>query len=224
MTDLRIPPEHQRGLSKLFALPDPVASELLRSLTAAAQKIEADTLRISDLPVIAGLASSESEAILDTVHSLYRVRADADVGVEEFVSDVCEFLASSESKEFRLSVDRVGQFSARLTEFLGIDPLNYAAKAAVLRYEHERTVCHLRIITDARPVFGTEKVERPEAVVIFHMLKIAYHDVNRVKESFFSFDEKDLDDLRKAIERAEAKARKLKEVFAASNIRVISPA
>lgn len=223
LSELNIPSEHQRGLRKLEALSDQQAREFLSAIKKAAQKAETDSLVVSDIPEISGLPRKDQEEILDTVESLYKVRANADVSVDEFVSDICDFLRSSESIEFRLSAIQIGPMSSRLTEFLSIEALDQAAKAVELRYEHERTLCHLRVLTDARPIFGDDTVERPEAAVIFHMLKIAYHESNRIREIFFSLDENDLQELKKAILRAELKGKSLREALSGANIRVITP-
>lgn len=223
MSDLRIPPEHQQGLSKLFSLSEQQASDFLAALKSVGRKADRDTLSISDLPEISGVPRKEVRGILDTVVSLYGVRADAEVPLEEFVSDICDSLRSSESKEFQLPEMSVGRMRERLTDYLSIDFLNRAAKAVLLRYEHERTFCDLRVLTDARPVFGNDTSKPPEAMVIFHMLKIAFHEANRVSEVFFSLDENDLVKLKKAVVRAEAKANSLKKALAAAHIKVISP-
>jgi hypothetical protein len=223
LSDLSIPSEHQRGLQKLTLLSEQQAMELLSAIDKAARRSETDSLGVSKLPDIAGLSREDKQTILDTVESLYKVRANAEVPVDEFVSDICDFLQSDESSEFPISAADRGPLSDRLTKFLSIAALNQVAKATELRYEHERTLCHLRILTDARPVFSDDAVERPEAAVIFHMLKIAYHESHRVRETFFSLDENDLQDLKKAILRAELKAKSLREALASANMRIITP-
>jgi hypothetical protein len=224
LTDLRIPPEHQRGLQKLYELSDESAAELLLSIQLAAGKEESDRLTLSTLSEIRGLPRKQEGEILDTISSLYRVRATADVSFEEFVSDICDSLRSPDSKDFRLPKEGVERFAKRLSKFLSVEALNRAVKATILRYEHERTLCSVRILTDARPVFGNDGVERPEAVVIFHMLKIAYHDSNNVREIYFSLDENDLQAVKKAVLRAELKSDSLRDALAAGKLKVITPA
>lgn len=224
MSDLIIPPEHQRGLQKLYALSEQSVSDLWEVLRNAAREEESESLAISKLTKISELPQTDQADIVDTIVSLYKVRASADVSTEEFVADICDFLQSSESKEFRLPQGKVGLISDRLKKFLSIDALDRAAKATILRYEHERTLCSLRILTDARPVFGNDASERPETVVIFHMLKIAYHESGDVKEIFFSLDENDLEELKRAVLRAEVKFKTMKEVLAVAHLKVITQA
>ncbi len=221
MSDLRIPSEHQRGLARLYKLSDSVADELLASIKSAVSKEQSDDLSASDLPKLVGLSSENLQEVLNTLAALYGVRINAEVSIEEFIPDVIESLQSPSSQEFQLPAESVDSFSARLKKFLSIDALNRAAKARVLRYEHERTFCTARILTDARPVFE-DTVGRPEATVIFHMLKIAYHEAGDVRELYVSLDENDLDELRDVIKRAELKSKALKEALNAGHLNVIA--
>jgi DNA-binding PucR family transcriptional regulator len=202
-------------------LSNEVATKLLSTIESVARQAESDSLTASSLGEIAGLSYEDKEQILDTLQSLHRVFANAEVSLDEFVKDICEFLTSNESTEFHLPASEVEQASDRLKGFLGIEGLSRGAKARILRYEHERTLHDLRILTDARPVFGNDVAVRPDAAVIFHMLKIAYHGSRGVEQIYFSLDEGDLEELKKALLRAEAKAKSLREALAAGNIRVI---
>jgi len=65
----------------------------------------------------------------------------------------------------------------------------------------------VRILTDARPIFGNNIEKPPEAIAIIHTLKIAYHRSGRLEEQFFAFDEHDLKELRSAVERGGAEGK-----------------
>jgi len=193
----------------------------LADIQSAATEKPSETLAGSDLPKISGLSSTDEREILDTLLDLYRVRAVADVSIEQFLLDVCEFLQSPDSEKFHLPEADVGPFTERLKKFLSVEPLNRAAKATTLRYEHERTLCAVRILTDVRPVFEDAKINRPDTAVIFHMLKLAYHESNEVREMFISLDENDLEELKEAIRRAELKYKSLKDLLTTAAIKVI---
>jgi len=208
-------------LQKLHKLPDHLASKLLADIKSAASEKLSEMLAGSDLPKISGLSPTDERDILDTLLSLYRVRAIADVSIEEFLQDVCEFLQSPSSKEFHLPKADVGEFAERLKKFLSVEALSRAAKATILRYEHERTLCSVRILTDVRPVFEDAKINRPDTAVIFHMLKLAYHESDEVREMFISLDENDLEALKQATLRAELKYKSLKDMLTAAAIKVI---
>jgi hypothetical protein len=219
---LRIPPDEQTGLVQLQALSAPAASKLLSAIKAAASKTDTDGLTVADLPEIPEVSRPDVEQILNTVVALYHVRAFSDVELDEFIADVCEFLSSEGRKDFSRAKGAMQQLRERLTEFLGIEDLNRAAKSTALRYEQERSVHSVRILTDARPVFGNDIRELPEAVVILHTLKIEYHHAGRLGETFFAFDERDLEELKKAIQRAELKATSLRSALAKAKVKVFN--
>lgn len=80
----------------------------------------------------------------------------------------------------------------------------------------------MRILTDIRPIFGNNVEEPPEAVVIMHTLKMAYHRGGRVDEVFFAMDETDLGDLKAAVARAELKAKSILATLAKTQLKVIT--
>jgi hypothetical protein len=223
LSDLRVPDEYQRGLGRLHSLSETEAVELLASIKSAVSKEHSDNLSPSDVTRVEGLSAADIEEILETIVSLYGVRANADVPTEEFIDDVVGFLQSPSSEVFRLPEESAEKFRTRLKKFLNIEPLIKASKARILRYEHERTFCTARIFTDARPVFEDDSVGRPELAVIFHMLKMSYHEGGRVKDIYISLDENDLDELRKVIKRAEVKSKVLREALGAGHLKVITP-
>ena len=81
--------------------------------------------------------------------------------------------------------------------------------------DDERIFCHARILTDMRPVFGSEIESGPAGMVIVHLMKIAFHDATSKdhKEFYVSLDSDDLQTLKKIAERAEVKASTLKSKF-----------
>ena len=220
MPELRIPPDEQEGLVKLQSISEEVASHLLAALETAANRAETDGLVVGDLTEIAGLSRRDQEQILDTLLSLYRVRAFSEVDLDDFVSDVCGSMISAKRADFFASTENIEAFTHRLGKFMGIRALDRGAKATVLRYAHERTVHGLRILTDARPIFGNDVTAPPEAIVINHTLKLSYHYSGKIKEAFFAFDDQDLAELKKAVERAELKAASLSALLVKSQMKV----
>lgn len=220
---LNIPSEHQSGLARLHNLEEGVASSLLTAIKAAAETSRKDSVSVEELEPIHGLNQSDAEEILDTLTSLYRVRASADVTVSEFVTDVCESMRYGVRKDLRLSEAELPKFKERITKFLSLDILNRLTKGVILRYDHEHPFCTARILTDARPVFGIDPQEPPESIVIFHMLKIEYHEGRSIREIYFALDESDLTKLENLIDRAKKKAASLLKALTASNMKIVSP-
>jgi hypothetical protein len=220
---LNIPPNVQRGLRKLLSLSDEQTAELMALIDAAARKAFPASASGSDMPTATNVNETDASEILETIIELTQVRVNADVSVEEFVSDICDFLRSADSKEFRVSEEKeVARIASRLRQVLTNEKLTLEAKATVLRYEHEKTLCSLRILTDARPVFGNDPADTPKAAVVFHMLKLAYHEAGSVREVFVSLDEDDLEKLKDAVLRAELKSESLKRALEERGVAVIT--
>lgn len=223
MPELKIPPKREPGLRLLQQLSPEAASGLLAAIEHGIHGVRPDQAIAAGFPEIPGLSQADIEGILGTLLSLYRVRAGADVSDEQFLSDVCDFAQSPERGPHRIPEKATAEFRDRLSKFLSISDLVRAAKAMVLRYEHEHPLCRVRILTDARPLFPEDASAPPDAAVIFHVLKVAYHDPDRISEMFFGLDENDLETLKKAIARAEAKAQSLRNLLSTSGVKVISP-
>jgi len=195
---------------------------LMAVIDAAAPNAFPKSAGSSHPPAVANVSETDASEILETIIELSQVRANADVSVEEFVSDICDFLRSPDSKEFRVSDEKeIARIASRLRQVLTNEKLTVEAKASVLRYDHEKTMCSLRILTDARPVFGNDPADAPKAAVIFHMLKLAYHEAGGIKETFVSLDEDDLETLKDAVLRAEVKSKSLKRALEDRGISVI---
>lgn len=221
MPPLSIPREHQVGLAKLRALPEHVASQLLSALGSASEKIRSAYFSPDDLPSVEGISREDLENILDSISGLYLARANAEVPVDEFIKDVGETVRSATHLTSPSSLPSIEEFEIRLAKFMGIAPLALTSKGHTLMYEHERTVYGLRILTDARPIFGDNVDEPPEAIEIMHTLKIAFHRGSQHEEEFFALDEIDLDELRQVVERAALKAKSLRAALRKTGMRVL---
>ncbi len=222
MPYLRIPPEHQLGLVKLAQLSDQVAAQLRTELNAAAQKVEGGSVSSGNIAPIPGLLRADLEKIVDAVVGLNFAKVYSDSELKDFANDVSESMQSMARSDFPAAGDAIGQFRKRIQEFLDIEGITRSAKIAFLRSEHERSVHSLRILTDIRPVFGNNVEIPPEATVIMHTLKIAYHRGTKLDEAFFGMDESDLQQLKEAVARAELKARSLRTALSRAQLKVIT--
>ncbi len=219
---LRIPPEHQSGLVKLALLSGQVAVQLHTVMSAAAQKAGGGSVSAEHLGPISGLSRADLEKIVDAVVGLNFARVYSDADIEDFAKDVSESLQAAAPSGFPTTKDSIDQFRKRIEEFLSIDGITRSAKTEILRYAHERSVHSLRILTDIRPVFGDDVEKPPEAVVIMHTLKMAYHRAGRLDEAFFGMDESDLRHLKEAAVRAELKAKSIRTALAKARLKVVS--
>ncbi len=172
-------------------------------------------------PTVKSMSPDGVAKIMDTLKTMYTIRAIHEVPLDEFVSDICESLL----EHGELNAEDAPRYRARLGKVLDIEALNVAAKAVSLQNENERNFCSARILTDARPVFGNDVSAPPAATVITHTMKLSYHEGagGRIHDIYVVFGSSDLSDLREVLDRAEEKAKSLRNFFGATNIRFIDP-
>jgi hypothetical protein len=217
---LKIPDEHVSSLVKLQSLSSGHSSLLRDALASAAAKKESTEFSPADIGPIEGLPEMDVEAIVDAITGLHHAHAFHETPLSEFVDDVVKTMRSAPTSGFSTEVGAVNAFKERVRSFLDIGQLALATKSNVLNWEHERILHSLRILTDARPIFGIDVEKPPEAIAIGHMLKLAYHRGGRLEEEFFALDEEDLQTLKKAVQRAELKAKSLRAALA-KNLKVM---
>jgi hypothetical protein len=208
---LDIPKEDRAGLTNLRKMPEDSFAALIIELERSPDST----------PSIPGLSSEEAESLKNSIDTMYTVRTYTDVPVEELVSDVCEALKADDA----LPLGDESKFRDRLLRILSIDALNVAAKAVLLQNEHEHDFCSARILTDARPVYGEDPAAPPAAMIVTHTLKLIYHQGagGRLHEIYLSLGSRDLQELRDVLNRAEAKAKSLRDVLEGSKVRFIDP-
>jgi len=149
--------------------------------------------------------------IVDALATLYEVKSQREMSVEQFVDDVCDAMEALDSDQQLPHAERA-DFAGKLLTLLNAEAFAVVAKAHDLATEDERTFCHARILTDLRPVFGPNVEDGPRAMVVMHTLKLDYHKQGSRKdheEFYIALDAEDLDTLRRIIDRAEVKAKTL---------------
>jgi hypothetical protein len=211
LAGLSIPKSDRAGLVILRELPDGVFSSLLIEIEKAPDSV----------PSLSGVSPEEAHQAKEALDTMYAIRAYHDVPLEEFVSDVCDSLR--EHGELNTS-DEI-RFRERLSRLLDIEALAVAAKAVLLRQEHERNFCTVRILTDARPVYGNGVSGPPSAMIITHTMKLSYHEGagGHVSDIYLSLGSDDISELHNALARAETKAKSLREVFERAKLKFIDP-
>jgi hypothetical protein len=142
--------------------------------------------------------------------------------IDDLSDNLSRAMKRSGKPELNLDKESGERFRQRLKTLLGFPALMAASKAIFLQHEHEHTLCHARIFTDARPIYGDDPQITPSAAAITHMLKLAYHKGNQteVEEIHIALDKSDLLKLKDLITRAESKADSLRKVFTSQGISV----
>ena len=102
----------------------------------------------------------------------------------------------------------------RIARLLDVASLRLLGKAHDLSSEHARIFLDARIITDIRPIFGSEPDAQPEGAFFCHTLKLELiRDQGDVEHVYLVLDEHDLDTLSSLIRRAKQKADSLRSVL-----------
>jgi len=215
---IRIPEPHRVALAKLRQLSDENIEAIISALKHQTIVMTSGKDIMSAIaPVTPNLGAAEIENISDTLFSLYIVRADADVPVIQFASDVSRALR--EGGEV-FSEEQFSLYTERLVRLLSIEVLSVTSKALNLETDHAHALSETKILTDVRPVFGASVDDPPIGFVITHTLKIEYHDEAMDHRRFYvALDDEDLLDLKGKIERAQKKASSLMSLMGRTGIR-----
>jgi hypothetical protein len=145
---------------------------------------------------------------------MYLVKSGDDIPLDEFTERIANALEVLPNPEFQLAPAERESFKEKLKILLGAEMFGMVSKVDDLRTESEHIFCHARLLTDMRPVFGTDVEKGPIAILVTHNLKVAYHLSGRKGDHDFyvSLDSDDLSELKEQIIRAEAKASTLRAI------------
>ncbi len=219
MAVVRIPDPYQAGVSALAAMPESAFTQLREALSRAPSSFTDQrelTAWISS--EVKNVPPADLTRLIRSLASLYRLQSrQPNRSAQQLATEVA--LAAREIPNFQAKegVD----LAARLAELLVLESLNTTAfKAKELQSESERTFCEARIITDIRPVFG-ENLDDPPTMMIVQTLKVGFHEPEH-KDVFIALDSDDILSLKKTLDRAELKAKKLKSLLDSSGMRSIS--
>ncbi len=225
LANLTIPERYQEGVSKIRELDLDTVRSVRAALDRSVESTESSEERIK--PALAAAAAIETisppgsapdfRKITEALVAMYAVRSAYEFPIPRFIDEVADALESIPNPELRLSPDEKSAFKEKLLILLNADVFGIVAKVDDLRTENERIFCHARVLTDLRPVFGSNVEKGPVAMLLTHNLKIAFHESGRKgdHEFYVSLDAADLQELKRTIERAEAKAASLKAILPA---------
>jgi hypothetical protein len=225
---LNIPERYRTGVSAIRTLDSQSVQAIKAALEGTGHQKTDDmgavqgTLGDMAITAITSIHSprpAEFKQIGEALVSLYGAKSARDVSIEDFAEEVCEAMESIPEENLRLSHTERAQFKEKLLTLLNADVFGFITKIRDLTIEHERTFCHARIMTDMRPVFDSRIEDGPRAILVTHLLRLAYHEGSEKPKDFYvSLDANDLRTLRQLIDRAEAKAKALRS--AAKDVRI----
>jgi hypothetical protein len=220
MAQLRIPDEYVPGLVQIIKIPDTIVEELSVALARLPPSLNTKSISKALSLTIKEVPEKDLRQIVRTLVSLYSVHASSKSSLSDFVEDIGAAMARSDNRDLAGADKEL--IAARLTKLLSSDALKLASKGLFLKVEHERVLCSARILTDSRTVYSEDPTVRPTGAVVTHMLKLAYHHGDRLREIYVAMDAGDLKELRELVDRAEAKAKTLETVLGQAGLQVIS--
>ena len=218
MASLRVPDQHVEGIAKILSLTDESFEKLAEVLAGLPVKLYPRDLLVKAITGARGVQPDAVEVAADTILRLCINQAGSNTSTEDFVTQVIQSIGKFSAQKLPLSEQNTGTLRSRLTRILNVRSLAASAKATSVVIEYERSFSKARILSDIRPIFGTKADSPPDAAVIVHTLRIHYHQDGEHKDFFVAMDDRDVQDLLEALERAKAKSKALKETLASAKI------
>jgi len=221
MADLTIPERHRNGVVKLLELSEDSFSQMVSALEGVGPKLFPDILSSQMISKIKGVSPEDVSEIITTIMSLSSHRMHDDSTAEELAEQVVQ-AAIEANIPIKSDKERI-TFKDRLLKFFELNTLFVSAKALGILLSNENLFCSARILTDIRPVFGTDPTVAPTAIVMVHMLDLGYHKDGELKHLYIAMDSIDIDTLREALNRAEMKAESLKPLMKKAGVEFLDP-
>lgn len=202
---------YQEEVGEILALDPESFSTLVSALKETRLTVIPSTLALELAPKVQTISQRHLEEIVTLLLSLCSLRDQFDSSTREVSESASRAIreASDEDRE---------RIKDRLVELLSLESLNIVAKSGSLQTNQERWMRRVQILTDMRPVFGSNPKDPPKAAVIMHMLKLSYFEDGEAKDFFVAMDTNDINDLYVQLERASLKAGSLKSLLAAAQV------
>jgi hypothetical protein len=221
MADLVIPDRYKNGVVKLLKLSEDSFNQIVSALEGVAPKLFPENLSSEVISKVKGVSTEDLSEMIATVMSLSSHRMHDESTAEELADQVVE-AATEANLPIKLEEER-GTFKDRLIKLFELETLFVSAKALGVLLSNENLFCSARILTDLRPVFGSDPKLAPTAAVMVHMLDLSYHKVGELKHLYVALDSLDIHTLREALDRAQLKAESLKPLTKKAGVELLDP-
>lgn len=199
LSSIRVPKTGVPVLKRLAELDETHASSLIARLSDA-QFRSAHALVSSVQDTVGDTWDDDkSDAFVTHLISMSTLATSHDFTASEMAEHLTEQISSDLSGGERKTL------AARLTALLSAPSFAAFGKAVDIARESDRLLHTSRVITDVRPVFGQEASSNPLGAVIVHTLRLDYLEGNDVKTISFALTSPDLAQLKRTVERAQAK-------------------
>jgi hypothetical protein len=222
MADLVIPEKYKNGVVKLLELSEDSFRQIISAFEGVGPKLFPDDLSSQVISKIKGVSSEDLSEMIATLMSLSSYRIYDDSTAEELADQVVQ-AATEAGLPIKSNKERIA-FKDRLIKFFELNTLYVSAKALGILQSNENLFCTARILTDIRPVFGSDPKVAPTAAVMVHMLDLSYHKkTGEVQHLYIAMDSLDIETLREALDRAEMKTESLKPLIKKAGVEFLDP-
>ncbi|HLP91242.1 MAG TPA: hypothetical protein VK184_22010 [Nostocaceae cyanobacterium] len=220
MEELQIPDQYRPGFKQLVSLDTRTVEKIIDALKQA-KPSSIDNLVSVVSSQVDNLTVEEIKDVIETVISLYNLRQylqqNNDVSTEELIEKISQ--AIQDDEEIHITDEQKQQFEQKLALFLESDTaLNFTSKVAEALRDHERIFTSSSIHTDMRPVFESNLETELSGVVILHMLKIEYADLDGKHEFFLALNSLNLEQLREQIDIASRRTKSIESMLNKASI------
>ena len=213
---LEIPKEDAGSITAIQALSAASSEKLLSALAAAPLAPDPHAMAANIAARVPSIPKERIIRVLETIYTLYHIRELAGVEHSQFLDDLME--AIQKSPGLKLQQKDAPKLRSLLGKLLNIESLNMVAKAGRLQRDGERLYCTAKILSDIRPVFGSDPATGPVGAVLTHTLKIGYHEGKEHREFHVVLDSSDLDGLDEVVHRAQAKDTSLRDLLKSARL------
>lgn len=223
---LEIPATERKHMAALVSAKVETLDALRKVLSQCAPALQHKQLYKSvaeKLQDVTDASSASIYSILRTLLAVYSVlRVDGGMAAPKAAAEAVAEI-QKDSDAYGTPPAGWSVFQRQLESLLSDDDvLGTSAKALAVASDTQRHVHSVRILTDARPIFGAEVSDGPKAFSVIHTLKIEYFEDWEEREWFVALDDDDLRNLRDAAERALAKQNSTRLTLRRLNLPVLT--
>jgi len=208
----RIPDAYKSGIKVIISLSDDDLSNVIKVFKESSVVLNVREFNQKLTDKIDFLQPLEAKNLVDALGSLYELRLELDISSEEFVDEIVSAIIEDTEKPLELLPDNFDKFKERLFQLLNIESLSLRTKAANLIVDNQIIFRDAKLISDIRPIFGTDVEDLPIGTVLVHTLKIDYIENEFPKNFHIALDDKDVEKLITLLKRTQLKAESLRKL------------
>jgi len=219
---LAIPKESERGIALIKLLSDSDTNQVSQVFEKSIPPIKYANIVSTLQPILHGLSKEDIENLVDAIYSLYFLRSDSDISVQQFLADLLEAIKESDNKEIQTTnVAELAILESKFKSLLTIRPLSALTKAHELRGDFANVFWDAKVISDIRPVWDEDVNVPPDGVVITQTLKLKYGDLEGPRELYLNMNEEDIELLISVLMRAQQKRDTLESLAKESWMKIL---